>query len=226
MGGPNEREIGLCMWKQIGTFCCFNWSRHCINIPQAKYLFSVHSQIEPSIIIVYPWVRTSPKRRFLFSGWPGCSFHYIAKNVNTQVLLGLRSVMFVRTPMCLDLLCPFEKEIWKPADHEVNFFLLIIIIIFSLLCFDNKLPVINESLYSPALDKEKKEQKQRTKQKMREICLCWRQPSTLQGSAAVWVIPREREQDGCERHWWPLFQHDKKVRNWTFPFTLSSYMFI
>lgn len=158
MGGPNEREIGLCMWKQIGTFCCFNWSRHCINIPQAKYLFSVHSQIEPSIIIVYPWVRTSPKRRFLFSGWPGCSFHYIAKNVNTQVLLGLRSVMFVRTPMCLDLLCPFEKEIWKPADHEVNFFLLIIIIIFSLLCFDNKLPVINESLYSPALDKEKKEQ--------------------------------------------------------------------
>lgn len=106
MGGPNEKEIGLCMWKQIGTFCCFNWSRHCINVPQAKYLFSVHSQIEPSIIIVYPWVRTSPKRRFLFSGWAGCSFHYIAKNVLLGLCWMLGSVMFVRTPMCLDLLCP------------------------------------------------------------------------------------------------------------------------
>lgn len=106
MGGPNEKEIGLCMWKQIGTFCCFNWSRHCINVPRAKYLFSVHSQIEPSIIIVYPWVRTSPKRRFLFLGWAGCSFHYIAKDVLLGLCWMLGSVMFARTPMSLDLLCP------------------------------------------------------------------------------------------------------------------------
>lgn len=178
MGGPNEKEIGLCMWKQIGTFCCFNWSRHCINVPQAKYLFSLHSQIEPSIIILYPWVRTSPKRRFLFSGWAGCSFHYIAKNVLLGLCWMLGSVVFVRTPMCLDLLCPFEKEIWKPADLEVNFFLLVIII-FTQLCFDNKLPVSNEFLYSLALA-----------QKMREICLCCGKPSKLQD---LLQFPEQRE---------------------------------
>ena len=66
MCGPNEREIGPSIGKHIGTFCCSNWSRHCINIPQAEYSFSLHCQIEPSIIIVYPWVRTSPGRWLFF----------------------------------------------------------------------------------------------------------------------------------------------------------------
>lgn len=88
MCGLNEKEIGLCIWKQIGTFCCSNWSRHCINIPQAKYLFSVQCQIEPSIIIVYPWVGISPKRRFLLLGCTyDCYFHYLVRILTHRLLL-------------------------------------------------------------------------------------------------------------------------------------------
>lgn len=47
-----------------------------------KYLFSVQCQIEPSIIIVYPWVRVSPKRRSLLSGWtPRDDFHYSVRSL-------------------------------------------------------------------------------------------------------------------------------------------------
>lgn len=55
MCGPNEKEIGLCTWKQFGTPCTPERSRHCISIAlRTKYLFSVRRQIEPRVIIVYP----------------------------------------------------------------------------------------------------------------------------------------------------------------------------
>lgn len=182
MGGPNEREIGLCMWKQIGTFCYSNWSRHCINIPQAKYLFSVQSQIEPSIIIVYPWVRTSPKRRFLFLGWTRCSFHFMLRILIVKLLLGSAG--------CCEVLClsghPYasvhlHKKCGSLQTSKSTFPFLI-----PLLCFENKLAAISRLLQSPALA-------EKDGQKMREMCLCWAQPGVMGGSAAVVSPPRGRE---------------------------------
>ncbi len=198
MCGLNEKEIGLRIWKQIGTFCCSNWSRHCINIPQAKYLFSVQCQIEPSIIIVYPWVRISPKRRFLLSGRTcDCNFHYLVRILMHRLLLD--------SFRCCEALClsgPFcalfpslhlhKKSGSLQALKSTQLFLNC-----SLLCSENKLPVISLPLKSLALAK------------MREICLCWAQSSTLQGSAAVWVLPGETVQDGCAIHWWALVQQSE-----------------
>lgn len=213
MCGPNEEEIGLRIWKQIGTFCCSNWSRHCINIPQAKYLFSLRCQMEPSVIIVYPQVRISPTgngeilavrvdlwlQRPLFGG-----------NLNAQAPPGL---LF---HWCCGGLCLSGPGSPRPHLHkksgslplEVNtafFPLFFLFLNCSLLCSENKLPVISLPLKSPALAK------------MREICLCWAQSSTLQGSAAVWVFPGETVQDGCAIHWWALVQHVRKLELEEFP---------
>lgn len=193
MCGPNEREISLCIWKQIGTFCCSNWSRHCINMPQPRYLFSARSQIEPSIIIAYPGVRISPKRRFLCSGWTcDCSFHYPLKVLIQRRVLDSSLFDAVKQhcfwgPLCVPFL--YICTMWKPEGLDVN-------TLFSptsfspstpncsLLCSGNRLPVISLPLKSPALVK------------MREICLCRAQSSTLQPSAAVWVSPqRQRRMD-------------------------------
>lgn len=208
MCGPNEREIGLCTWKQIGTFCCSNWSRHWITIPQAKY-FSVQCQIEPSIIIAYPWVRISPKRRFLLSGWtPDCSLHYLVRIL-------MRWLLVDSFRCCGELCLSGHFCVLFPSPHlhkksgslqalkstQFLFFFLNC----SLLCFENKLPVISLPLKSLPLAK------------MREICLCWAQSSTLQGSAAVWVLPGETVQDGCAIHWWALVQHVRKLELQQFP---------
>lgn len=210
MCGPNEREISLCIWKQIGAFCCSNWSRHCINMPQPRYLFSVQCQIEPSIIIAYPGVRISPKRRFLCSGWTcDCSFHYSLRIWMQRLVVDLFLFDAVKQhclwgPLCAPILyiCTTNVKAWRPwhqhfvsssssfSPSPLNC---------SLLCSGNKLPVISLALKSPTLVK------------MREICLCRAQSSTLQPSAAVWVLPAETVQDGCAIHWWALVQHVRKL---------------
>lgn len=115
----------------------------------------------------------------------------------------LQRTVFVRALLCPVPLSTFAQEKWKPArpwsQHSVFF------LNCSLLCSENKLPVISLPLKSPAVAG------------MREICLCWAQSSTLQGSAAVWVLPGEAVLDGCAILWWALVQHVRKLELEQFP---------
>lgn len=104
--------------------------------------------------------------------------------------------------------CPslWSQQALKSTQHFFFFFSLSLFFLNrSLLCAENKSPVISLLLKSPALVR------------LREICLCWAQSSTLQGSAAVWVLPGETVQDGCAIHWWALVQHVRKLEVEQFP---------
>lgn len=206
MCGPNGREIGLPL-KTNWYFSSFQliWVDHWVKTPQAEKN-SIPSQIEPFIITLHPCVSILPKSRFLFSRrkapWSLTFSSFVKIKLHSAAPSSAAEHCALPGPSC----APFPSlhlrkksgslQALKSTQPLINF---------SLLCSENKLPVISLPLKSPALAN------------MREICLCWVQSSTLRASAPLWVLPGETGQDGCAIHRWALVQHVRKLELEKFP---------